>query len=64
MLCGVPGRRGDRVFGHNGMSFAAWLVMLVVGVWRFAVSQGAGVTFAKDGVNQLTAWATGEGGSS
>ena len=40
------------------MSFAAWLVMLVVGVWRFAVSQGAGVTFAKDGVNQLTAWAT------
>jgi len=38
--------------GWGWMSFAAWLVMLVVGVWRFAVPQGAGA------VNQLTAWAT------
>jgi hypothetical protein len=44
--------------GWGWMSFAAWLVMLVVGVWRFAVAQKAGATFAKGVVNQLTAWAT------
>ena len=44
--------------GWGWMSLAAWLVMLVVGVWRFAVAQKAGATFAKGVVNQLTAWAT------
>jgi len=44
--------------GWGWMSFAAWLVTLVVGVWRFAVPQEAGATFAKGVVNQLTAWAT------
>ena len=44
--------------GWGWMSFAAWLVMLVVGVWRFAVAERAGAIFAKGVVNQLTAWAT------
>ncbi len=44
--------------GWGWMSFAAWLVMLFVGVWRFAVARRAGATFAKGVVNQLTAWAT------
>jgi hypothetical protein len=44
--------------GWGWMSFAAWLVMLFVGVWRFAVARRAEATFAKGVVNQLTAWAT------
>ncbi len=44
--------------GWGWMSFAAWLVMLVIGVWRFAVARRAGATFAKGVVNQLMAWAT------
>jgi hypothetical protein len=43
--------------GWGWMSFAAWLVMLVLVAWRLALPQGAGATFAKGVVNQLAAWA-------